>query len=105
MTTAQTWLAQEVSDLLDVGSVGLYELFDLLRSGEYQSISDDDARAISREVAAAFVGQGRASIYLLRWPKDDVIDGPLSVDVLSEAGAWEQLPSKLYFALIPTPAE
>lgn len=105
MTAAQAWLAQEVNDLLDVGSVGLYELLELLRSGEFQSISDDEARAISREVAAGLVMQGKASICLLRWPKDDVIDGPLPVDVLRESGAWQQLPSKLYFALISTTVE
>jgi len=102
MTAAQAWLAQEVSNLLDVGSVGLYELFELLRSGECQAISEDEKLTISREVAAGLVEQGKASICLLRWPKDDIIDGPLSTDVLSEERAWEQLPSKLYFALIPT---
>jgi hypothetical protein len=108
MTAAQAWLVQEVSDLLDVGSVGLFGLFglfELLWSGEFLSVADDDARAISREVAAAFVEQGRASICLLRWPKGDVIDGPISVDVLDGVGAWAQLPGKLYFALIPTPTE
>lgn len=101
MTAAQAWLTGEVLELLKAGSVGLYELIESLQQSEYWSTSDD-ARRISKEVVTDLVNRGLVSICLLRWPKEDVIDGPLSATLLDESASWEWLPTNLYFALIPT---
>lgn len=101
MTTAQEWLAQEVGDLLDVGSVGLYEFSELFRSGMFSAISDDQKLAISKEVAASFVAAGRASICQLKWPKDEVVAGPFPLHVLDDTDVWGHSGDGLYLALIP----
>ena len=98
--TVDAWLEQEVSDLLDVGSVGLYELLELLRSSDFQ-ITDAEMNSIARKVARDLVTGGRASACLLRWPKDDIIDGPLAVTVLDEDESWKRLSGDLYVVLMP----
>src|SRR6266480_873059 len=98
--TVYAWLEQEVRDLLDVGSVGLYELLELLRSSDFQ-IADAAMNSIAREVARDLVTSGQASVCLLRWPKDDVIDGPLAISVLDKDESWKRLFDDLYVALMP----
>jgi hypothetical protein len=100
MMPAQAWLTEEIEELLRVGSVGLYELIESLQQSDYWS-NADDARSISKDVVISLVSRGTATICLLRWPKDDIIDGPLSADVLDESASWDWLPTKLYFALMP----
>jgi hypothetical protein len=100
MPAAQAWLTDEVLELLRVGSVGLYELIESLQQSEYWS-NADDARSVSKNVVTDLVNRGAATICLLRWPKDDILDGPLTVDLLDERESWGWLPTKLYFALIP----
>jgi len=102
MTTAQEWLSREVNDLLDVGSVGLYEFSELFRSGIFSAIGDDQKFVVSREVAASFVAVGRASICQLRWPKEEVVGGPFPVSVLDDPDVWGQSTGSLYLALIPS---
>jgi hypothetical protein len=93
------WLADEVVELLGPASVGLYELLEFLSSSDY--VLDDEAkRGVARDVAADLVTRDVARIYLLRWPKDDVIDGPIPVSVLDEPLAWGWLPTGLHFALM-----
>ncbi|GIF00650.1 hypothetical protein [Paractinoplanes rishiriensis] len=101
MATAQEWLTQEISDLLDVGSVGLYEFSELFRSGMFSEIGNEQRLVISREVATGFVESGRASICQLRWPKEEVVAGPFPVYVLNDTGVWEPSGEGLYLALIP----
>jgi hypothetical protein len=100
MVAARAWLDQEVRSLLDLGTVGLYELLELLRSSQFQ-LGDHDARSVSQEVARDLVTHDVASICLSRWPKDDIIDGPLQLAVLDENGVWDRLPTNLYFSLVP----
>jgi hypothetical protein len=97
--SARQWLAEEVAESLGVASVGLYELLEILSNSDVE-LDEDARRAVARDVAADLVGREEAQIYLLRWPRDNVIDGPLSVSVLDEPLAWGWLPSKLHFALI-----
>jgi hypothetical protein len=98
-TSARELLAEEVAESLSVASVGLYELLEILSNSDL--VLDDDAkRAVAQHVAADLVSRDEARIYLLRWPKDDVIDGPIPVSVLDEPMAWGWLPSKLHFALM-----
>jgi hypothetical protein len=99
---AREWLTEEVAESLGVASIGLYELLEILSNSDL--VLDGDAkRAVSRDVAADLVRRDQAQIYLLRWPRDDVIDGPLPVSVLDEPLAWGWLPSKLHFALLRVP--
>ena len=73
--------------------------FELLSSSEF-ALDEDAKRAVARDVAADLVGRGQARIYLLRWPKDDVIDGPIPVSALDEPLVWGRLPTNLHFALM-----
>jgi hypothetical protein len=98
-TSARELLAEEVAESLSVASVGLYELIEILSNSDL-ALDDNAKRAVARDVAVDLVGRDQARIYLLRWPKDDVIDGPIPVSVLDEPLAWGWLPSKLHFALM-----
>lgn len=100
MKAAQAWLTDEVLELLRAGSVGLYELIESLQQSEYWSTADE-ARSISKNVVVDLVNRRLVSIGLLRWPKDDVIDGALPIALLDEDASWHWLPTNLYFALIP----
>jgi hypothetical protein len=94
------WLTQETADLLDVGSVGLYELFEILASSDFD-LDEETKRSVSRQVAADLLDRGVAGLWLLRWPTD-VIDGPLPPSVLDEPVSWGWLPNNLYIAMMPT---
>jgi hypothetical protein len=99
ISEARAYLADEVAESLSIASVGLYALLEILSSSEF--VLDEGAkRAVVRDVAADLVGRDEARIYLLRWPKDDVIDGPIAVSVLDEPLAWGWLPTGLHFALM-----
>ena len=98
-TSVRTWLAQEVVESLAAGPVGLYELLEILNNSDLD-MADDEKQAVSREVVADLLKRNLASVCLLRWPRDDVIDGPLPLSVLDEPGSWSWLPSKLYLALV-----
>lgn len=102
MTTAQVWLTGEVLELLRAGSVGLYELIESLEQSEYSS-TPEEARCVSKKVVIDLMNRRLATIVLLRWPKDDVIDGSLPSSLLDEGASWQWLPANLYFALIPEP--
>ena len=97
--SARQYLTDEVAELLGAASVGLYELLVILSNSDTE-LDEDAKRAVARDVAADLVGRDEAQIYLLRWPRDNVIDGPLPVSVLDEPLTWGWLPSKLHFALI-----
>ncbi len=97
---ARAWLAQEVRDLLDVGSVGLYELVDMLTGLEFR-LHVDEARSISKDLVSDLMARGFVSIGLVKWPKDEVVDGLAGIGVLDECASWERLPDNHYFALVP----
>ena len=88
MTSEQTdWLVREVVDLLDAGSVGLYEFVWLLR-GEYPSLSAADAQACAREALTTLLARQSARLVWLVWPDEDLVAGP-GVDT-SAAEAWSE---------------
>jgi hypothetical protein len=99
--SAHAWLTQEVEDLLTVGSVGLYELVAMLRKSEF-NLGEHEIIDVASSVVGNVIARGQAQICLLRWPKDAIIDGPLPLSVLGETAAWDWLPSRLYFALMPS---
>lgn len=76
MTSAQTdWLVREVVDLLDAGSVGLYEFVWLLR-GEYPSLDATDAQACASEALSTLLARQTARLVWLVWPDEDLVAGP-----------------------------
>lgn len=76
MDVAHAWLADEVVELLMVGSVGLYELIESLQQSEYWS-NPGEARRVSKDVVTDLVNRGAATICLLRWPGMTLSTAPI----------------------------
>src|SRR5262245_26521748 len=98
--SAEQWLAREVGELLDAGSVGLYELLWLLNGSDFE-LGDADKRAISYSVAASVVGAGRARLFELAWPSGEVLEGPF--DLRMQVGGpdgWPVEAGEKYLALV-----
>jgi hypothetical protein len=99
--TPREWLTREVDDLLRVGSVGLYEFMQLL-SGDEFTLSESDRINVAIEVAREIIRSGRAKLYEIKWPKDEVLTGPFEaefVDTLSST--FPSAPTECYLALVP----
>ncbi len=78
-------LKQELLDeVADVGPMGVYELVWALR-GRENRLTDAERVALAKEVAREVVGSGTVALYRLRWPSNDPISGPLTLDDVSEA--------------------
>lgn len=71
---APGWLVQEVSDLLDASSVGLYEFIWLLR-GTYPGASPDELRAWAAEALRRLLAEDQGQLVLQEWPSDSVLPG------------------------------
>jgi hypothetical protein len=100
----EAWLSQEVEDLLDQGPVGLYEFVWGLRGSSYD-LSDDEAIRLSADIARRTVRAGRAEIYLVTWPKMEIVQGPLSLAVLEDPNSWSEGKSgSPLMALVPRSA-
>ncbi|HEY1972550.1 MAG TPA: hypothetical protein VGH89_31675 [Pseudonocardia sp.] len=98
---SRKWLAQEVEELLGVGSVGLYEFMQLLNGDEFD-LSEADRKAVAVAVLRQIIESGRAKLYEIKWPKDEVLSGPFGVefiDTLSET--FPVAPAECYLALLP----
>jgi hypothetical protein len=76
------WLTQEVKDLLDVSSVGLYEFIWLLR-GQEPGISYTDAKMIAQAALRQLLSTGEGRLILLEWPSQDC-KGELGVVAVSD---------------------
>jgi hypothetical protein len=63
------WLSQEVKNLLDASTVGLYEFIWLLR-GRQSTITDEQAHLISGLALDRLIAQGAGELVLLTWPND-----------------------------------
>ncbi len=66
------WLVQEVSDLLDVSSVGLYEFIWLLR-GAYPDVPDAQLRFWAEKALGRMLDEGNGHLVLLKWPSEEAI--------------------------------
>ncbi|HEV7965382.1 MAG TPA: hypothetical protein VGP57_22745 [Actinoplanes sp.] len=64
------WLVQEVNDLLDASSVGLYELMELLDDPD-QQLSAGERREIARRALERILSGGGVALYRKRWPDSD----------------------------------
>jgi hypothetical protein len=98
--SVRTWLAHEVVELLSVGPVGLYEMIDMLGNADFD-LASDVRQSAAKDVATDLVNRGLATIGRLRWPRDDVLEGPLAISVLDEPASWGWLRDKRYLALVP----
>ena len=97
----EQWLRQEVDDLLEVGSVGLYELVWLLNGAEF-TLTDSGKKSIANRVANSIISDGQAKVYELAWPTNDVINGPVNLaSRITISDAWPSEPSERYLALVP----
>jgi hypothetical protein len=63
------WLVQEVSDLLDPSSVGLYEFIWLLRPAR-PGVPDDELRAWANEALRRLLAERRGRLVWLKWPSE-----------------------------------
>lgn len=84
-TDVVTWLVQEVSDLLDAGSVGLYEFIWLLRGSHIES-SEEQHRVHAREALDRLLLTGEGSLIWLKWPSENAVEGPKVV--VPDPAAW-----------------
>jgi hypothetical protein len=82
-TTA--WLTQEIHDLLDVSSVGLYEFLDLLRKPDLE-LSVDERQRIAQQALEQLMAAPGMQLKRLRWPNWEDL-GSLRLDELS-ADSW-----------------
>jgi hypothetical protein len=60
------WLVQEVNDLLDVSSVGLYEFLELLADS---SLPEGERRRVAQRALDRLVSAGGVGLYEMRWPQ------------------------------------
>jgi hypothetical protein len=60
------WLIQEISDLLDAGSVGLYEFVDELNDPE-RELSSDERKDVARQALDRLIEHGDVEIQRRRW--------------------------------------
>ena len=69
-----TWVVQEVVDLLDTASVGLYEFIWLLR-GTYPEMSEAEIRVHADQALKRLQEEGAGRLVWLMWPEEDVVTG------------------------------
>jgi hypothetical protein len=62
------WLVQEVNDLLDVSSVGLYEFIELLADS---GLPAEERRHIAQGALDRLVAAGGVGLYEMRWPESE----------------------------------
>jgi hypothetical protein len=98
---AEAWLTQEVQDLLEQGTVGLYEFIWGLRGASFD-VPDEEAIRLSTRVAAELVRSGKARIFAVSWPSLDVVEGPLPITTLDDPKNWSEGESGPMMALVPS---
>lgn len=102
--SSEQWLTREVIDLLDGGSVGLYELVWLLNGSGLQLV-DADKRAIAYTVTNSIIRSHQAQLYELAWPSGKALNGPVDLTTrITSVDAWPSGASERYLALVPLPS-
>ena len=81
------WLVQEINDLLDVSSVGLYEFLELLDDPE-SPLSAVERREVARRALDRVLSDGAAHLQWMKWPQSDS-HGSLSPSELP-ANPWRR---------------
>jgi hypothetical protein len=64
------WLVQEINDLLDISSVGLYEFMNLLNDPE-DPMPDEERLSVARQALERIVSSENIGLYSMRWPEFD----------------------------------
>ncbi|MGX6602074.1 hypothetical protein ACWKSP_08070 [Micromonosporaceae bacterium Da 78-11] len=100
-TEAETWLVGEARDLLAQGTFGLYELVWGLRGASF-GLTDTEAVELAERVVRRFVDDGAAWIFAVSWPGLDLVDGPLTVDILRDSRSWSEGEEGPMIALVPS---
>jgi hypothetical protein len=76
------WLVQEVNDLLDVSSVGLYELMNLLNDPE-DPMPPEERAMLARQALEQILAHEGVGLYWMQWP-EYTHHGTLSIEDLPE---------------------
>jgi hypothetical protein len=86
VTTDETvdWLVQEISDLLDVSRVGLYEFMEFLNDPD-RSMPVDEKRSVARRALERLLQDKGVDLHRLQWPHSD--NGVISLNDLP-ADPW-----------------
>lgn len=61
------WLVQEVNDLLDASSVGLYEFMEFLNDPD-QQLPADERRKVARQALERILSEDGVELQWMRWP-------------------------------------
>jgi hypothetical protein len=96
MTDASSSLVQEVSDLLETSSVGLYEFIWILR-GKYPDANEEELRSWAADSLRRLLEAHRGRLVLLQWPSEDVV-GSGSAQGLSTLIGNDPVKGKPYFS-------
>jgi hypothetical protein len=91
------WLTQEVRDLLDLSSVGLYEFVWLLRSSR-QDLSEAQLHDYAENALRTLLENGEAVLARLEWPGGDVV-AMADSESLHEPDWKEPGPDSTYLAV------
>lgn len=85
--TAPDSLVEEVRDLLDVSSVGLYEFIWILR-GLFPDARDEELRSWAADALAQLLSSHAGRLVLLAWPSEDVIGAGPVTPPKPESNEW-----------------
>jgi hypothetical protein len=91
------WLVQEVLDLLDVSSVGLYEFHWIIRSSE-PDMEFEGAEALSVRALDILLRNSAGKLVWLTWPDSEHFEATDLSAFDLPPGAWDD-PSPRYLAL------
>jgi hypothetical protein len=64
------WLVQEINDLLDVSSVGLYEFMNFLNDPD-DPMPVEERRTVASHALERILTQEGVSLYWMQWPEFD----------------------------------
>lgn len=93
-------LAQDVRDVLGVGSYGLYELMWTL-NGEHPGLSEKDKIEDATAAVRQLVGEGDVEVVTLRWPSEE-IEAVVPISHLSASSFAAPSAGLTYMAMIGT---
>lgn len=72
LSDPSTWLVQEVTDLVEASSVGLYEFVWMLR-GRYPDAEEEQLRSWAATALQRLLQERGGRLVLLKWPSDEVV--------------------------------
>ena len=78
------WLVQEIKDLLDVSSVGLYEFMNFLNTSD-DAMPIEQRRSVARHALERVIAEEGVGLYWLQWPDFDRRGGLSLADLPADA--------------------